>query len=89
MAFALSLDFYNATSQRSTDALLGLIKLALSRHYKPAASIFHDPIATRSMRTRRGALEAELYEDGSGLEVAFLGRILVLGVEARAQGTAL
>lgn len=61
----------------------------LSR-FAPSLTIHNDtgetlPLALLSIlkRARRGAVEVELYGDGSGLEVACMGRVFILGVEAK------
>jgi hypothetical protein len=79
----MTLDIFNATSRTTAGALLDILKRAFSRGFNVVAYMHHDPIATRHARTTAGAIEGELYADGSGLEVAILGRVLVLGAEAR------
>lgn len=79
----------NHTGKTPARALIGLLRLTFRRHYSVVCFAGPDIIATRSARTRTGAVEVELYADGSGLEVAFLGCWLVFGVEAKRYTAAL
>ncbi|MBT9568650.1 MAG: hypothetical protein IV085_10170 [Thiobacillus sp.] len=79
----LTFDFYNSTEKTSIHALIGLLRMTLQRGYSVICFTARDTIPTRSKRTRQGEIEIELYGDGSGLEVAFLGYWLVLGVESK------
>lgn len=81
--FTPSLTVHNDTGKALPLALLSVLKGALSRGRAVVPCFTADPVSTRAERTQRGALEVELYGDGSGLEVAFMGRLFVLGVEAK------
>ncbi|MHB1214091.1 MAG: hypothetical protein ACYCY9_03800 [Thiobacillus sp.] len=85
----MTFTFDNHTGKTPTRVLLGLLWHALHQGYSVACFTGPDIIAGRRERTRRGAVEVELYEDGSGLEAAFLGRWLVFGVEAKRGALAL
>lgn len=79
----LTFDCYNPTSKTTSNAILGLLRKAFQKRYSIIYCCNHDPIDTRCKRTQKGAIEAELYRDGSGLEVAFYGWWLMLGVETK------
>lgn len=74
---------FNETGMPLAQALLGLIKQALGASSRLVYFRCLDHVATRAERTRKGRVEVEVYEDGSGVEVAAFGRVLVLGVEAK------
>lgn len=79
----MTFNLINATSRTTAGALLDMLQRVFSRGFKVVAYMHHDHIASRHARTTAGAIEGELYADGSGLEVAILGRVLVLGAETR------
>lgn len=81
--FAPSLTIHNDTGEALQLALLSILKRALSRGRAVVPCFTLDPISTRAERAQRGAVEVELYGDGSGLEVACMGRVFILGVEAK------
>lgn len=85
----MTFDFYNPAALPPTRTLLRVLRLTFHRRYSIVFAYNRDSIATRSARTRTGAFEAELYADGSGLEVAFLGWWLVFGVELKRGAVAL
>lgn len=80
----LTLDFYNHTRRPAFAVLRGLLGRLLSPRYRNGFALTLDPIETRAARTRGGAvIDVELYEDGSGLEVAAFGWWLLVGVELK------
>lgn len=74
-----------AEQETRTATLLGLIKRAMQRGYSVRACIARDYVTTRAKRLKEGGIEGELYEDGSGFEIAFRGYVFILGVE-RSEG---
>ena len=79
----MTFDFYNPAALPPARTLLRVLRLTFHRRYSVVFGYNRDSIATRSARTRNGAFEVDLYADGSGLEVAFLGWWLLFGVEAK------
>lgn len=78
------LDFYNPTRRPAFAALRGLLGCLLSPRYRNGFALTRDPVETRAARTRcAAAVEVELHEDGSGLEVAALGWWVLVGVEPK------
>lgn len=73
----------NPTGKTPARALLGMLRMTLQRRHSVVCFAGHDILTARHARTRKWAVEVELYEDGSGLEVAFWGRWLVFGVAAK------
>lgn len=74
---------FNETGRTLAQALLGLLKQALGAGHQLVYFRGLDNVQTRAARTRRGRFEVEVYEDGSGIEVAAFGRVMVLGVERK------
>ncbi len=73
--------FDNSTTRPALAALRGLLGCLLSPRYRNGLSLHLDPVTTRAARTRWAAVvEVALYEDGSGLEVAAFGWLLVADV---------
>lgn len=72
-----------AADRPSTGPLMGLIQRTMNRGYAVVPHLSRDYVTTRAERTKKGRLEVELYEDGSGLEVAFIGYVFMLGVESK------
>lgn len=80
----LTLDFFNPTARPAFAALRGLLGRFLSPRYRNGFAFGPDYIASRAARTRGAAVvEVELYEDGSGVEVAAFGWWLLVGVELK------
>jgi hypothetical protein len=79
----LTIDLYNPTGKTTSRALLELLHKAFQRRYAIITCWGRDPIAGRNERTRKGYVSGELYADESGLEVAFFGYWLMLGVETK------
>lgn len=76
---AFTLD--NPTARPVFAALRGLLWRILSPRYRNGFALHLDPVTTRAARTRRAAVvEVALHEDGSGLEVAAFGWVLVADV---------
>lgn len=84
-AVAPAVTVYNDTGKPMPQALLGIIRKAFTADYQLVYFRNLDPVDTRADRTRRGRVEVEIYDDGSGLEVAALGWLLVFGVEAKSR----
>lgn len=74
---------YNDTGRPLARVLFSLIKKALGTGSRLVYFRGLDYVGTRAARTRKGHAEVEIYADGSGLEVAAFGRVLVLGVEEK------
>lgn len=74
---------FNETGMTSARAMFGLLKQALGAGHQLVYFRGLDNVQTRAARTRKGRIEVEFYEDGSGVEVAAFGRVLVLGVEEK------
>lgn len=72
-----------AADRTTTSPLMGLLQRAMSRGYAVVPCLSRDYVTTRAERTKKGRPEVELYEDGSGLEVAFIGYVFMLGVESK------
>lgn len=73
---------HNETSRFLPMALFGLTLKALKRGFAVVPSLSpEDYIQERQERTQAGAIEIEVYADGSGLEVAYRGKLYILGVE--------
>lgn len=80
----LSLDFSNPAARQPFATLRGLLGCLLSRRYHNFFSLAPDYVTNRGVRTRgTAAVEVELFEDGSGLEVAAFGWWLLVGVELK------
>lgn len=80
---APAVTIYNDTGKSLPAALFGIIRKALAADYQLVYFRGLDAIETRAARTRKGRIEVEAYADGSGVEVAAFGRVLVLGVEEK------
>ncbi|OGU22270.1 MAG: hypothetical protein A2580_07540 [Hydrogenophilales bacterium RIFOXYD1_FULL_62_11] len=74
---------FNDTGRTLAQVLFGFLKQALSATHQLVYFRGLDNVQTRAARTRKGRIEVEVYEDGSGLEVAAFGRVMVLGVERK------
>ncbi|HWR76424.1 MAG TPA: hypothetical protein VN283_04350 [Thiobacillus sp.] len=80
----ITFTFDNATRRPAFAVLRGLLGCLLSPRYRNSFALTLDPIETRAVRTRGAAMvEVDLYEDGSGLEVAAFGWWLLVGVELK------
>lgn len=80
----ITFTFDNATRRPAFAALRGLLARLLSPRYRNGFALTRDPIETRAARTRgAAAVEVELHEDGSGVEVAAFGWWLLLGVDLK------
>lgn len=65
-------------------SLLELSRRAFNHGYEFAPSFGVDYVTTRAQRTaKRPVVALDIYEDGSGFEVAFLGKVFMLGAEAK------
>lgn len=78
-----SMSIHNEHWTAPAGFLLRLFKWAFKRGYEVVPCLGVDQIDTRAQRTRKGAVEVGIYGDGSGFEVAFLGRVFMLGIEAQ------
>jgi hypothetical protein len=77
----IAFTFDNPTARPAFATLGGLLACLLSPRYRNGFALLLDPVSTRAERTRRaGVIEVELHEDGSGLEVAAFGWLLVADV---------
>lgn len=74
----LTIDLYNPTGKTASRALLGLLRKAFQRRYAIIRSG-----GNRTPHPRHGVIEAHLYSDGSGLEIAFGGWWRMFGVETK------
>lgn len=80
----ITFTFDNPTRRPAFAALRGLLGCLLSPRYRNVSALTFDPVETRAVRTRgAAAVEVELYEDGSGLELAAFGWWLLVGVELK------
>lgn len=79
---------YNGSGKSLGKALAGLLGRALKRGHAVVVSLSRDYVETRAGRTSKGRVEVEVYEDGSGLEVAAFGYVLVLGAERKGKAMA-
>lgn len=84
-----TITFDNPTSRPAIAVLRGLLGCLFSPRYRNGLSFHLDPVMTRAARTRwrssRGlrraaVVEVALYEDGSGLEVAAFGWVMMTDV---------
>ncbi len=78
----IAFTFDNPTARPAFAALRVLLGCLLSPRYRNGFALTLDPIEARARRTRR-AVDVELYEDGSGLELACFGWWLLVGVEPK------
>lgn len=75
-------EFYNPSSLPARSVLGGLLRSALSRDYAIIPVAGMDDVGGRRERSARGGpAEVEIYADGSGFEIAWRGRVFMLGVE--------
>lgn len=73
--------FDNPSTRPAFAALRGLLGCLLSPRYRNGFGLMLDPVTPRAARTRWAAVvEVALYEEGSGLEVAAFGWLLVADV---------
>lgn len=79
-----SMSIHTETWTAPVGIIVRLVKWAFKRGYEVVTCTGVDYIETRAQRTRKGAVEVDIYGDGSGFEVAFLGRVFMLGVEPKA-----
>jgi len=79
----LTFDLYNPAALPPARTLLRMLRLAFHWRCSVVFGCHRDAIATRRERTRKGAIEVELFGDGSGLEVAAFGCWLLVGVELK------
>lgn len=80
----ITFTFDNPTHRPALAVLRGLLGCLLSPRYRNVSVLTFDPVETRAVRTRgTAAVEVELFEDGSGLEVAAFGWWLLVGVELK------
>lgn len=78
----IAFDFYNPAALPPARTLLQVLRLGFHWRYSVVWCYGRDWVG-RSEHPHRGTFDVELYGDGSGLEVSFLGRRLVCGVEAK------
>lgn len=77
----LAFTFDNPTARPAFAAMRGLLGCLLSPRYRSGFALHLDPVTTRAERTHRaGVVEVALYEDGSGLEVAAFGWVMMADV---------
>jgi hypothetical protein len=77
----IAFTFDNPTARPAFATIRGLLACLLSPRYRNGFTIHLDPVTTRAERTRRaGVVEVELYEDGSGMEVAAFGWVMMADV---------
>lgn len=79
----LTFDFYNPAALPPARTLLRVLRLAFHWRYSVVFGYNRAVIPTRSERARDGVIKVDLFEDGSGLEVAAFGWWLLVGVEAK------
>lgn len=78
------IDLYNPSSLPVRSVLVGLLGRALSRGYAVIPVYAPDYVGGRRERTAQGGpAEVEIYADGSGFEIAWRGRMFMLGVERK------
>lgn len=79
----LTFDLYNPAALPPARTFLRLLRLAFHRRYSIVFGYHRDTDYAGHARTREATIEVDLYEDGSGLEVAAFGWWLLFGVEAK------